>query len=310
MPFSSIHKFNEFNELHTAANGLVRSPHSDVHVFRFSELGNQVIGKMPLFRLSFYQIGLMSKADFKISFYDKEYRTEQTNALIVFKPGQLIQWQSDPNWEGYVVLFKEEFLGICQNNSNSRKDFSFLDPTKESFILVSDDEFATLSEVYEKMLYEYQKPTLESLAVVSLYAQILFHKTQQIFEQHVAETLDPVPTNSRKAQIAHQFKKLVNTELRSFKRVSDFADKLHISPKYLIESVSEVTGKSPKVIINERVISETKTMLRFTNHSISDIARAYNFTDQAHFANFFKQNTSFTPLELRARHRTSPRDIL
>jgi AraC-like DNA-binding protein len=172
-------------------------------------------------------------------------------------------------------------------------------------MLLSDEEFAALSDVYEKMLYEYQKPMPDAMAVVSLYTQILFHKTQKIFDHHAAETLEPAPSNSRKAQIAYKFKKLVNTELRSFKKVSDFADKLHLSPKYLIESVSEVTGKSPKAIINDRIISETKTMLRYTDHSISEIAKAYNFTDQAHFANFFKQNTSFTPLEIRARYNTS-----
>lgn len=299
MPFQSIHKFHEFDDLHHAAGGQVRTQHSDVHVFRFRDIGKNVRGHMPLFRLSFYQIGLMRQADFKISFYEKEYATQQLNALIVFKPGQLIQWQSDPNWDGYIVLFKEDFLNICQNNSNTRKDFSFLDPTKESFYLVSDAEYAELAGTYERMLDEYNKPIVTALPVLSLYTQILFHKTQEVFDKHAAETLDPAPTNSRKAEIAYRFKKLVTTELRTFKKVTDFADQLHISPKYLIESVSEVTGKSPKAIINERLLSEIKTMLRYTDQPIADIARAYNFTDQAHFANFVKQNTSFTPLEVR-----------
>ena len=282
--------------------GRVRTLHSDVHVFRFRDLGADVKGNMPLFRLSFYQIGLMRKADFRISFYDKEFATRQLNALIVFKPGQLIQWQSDPSWDGYVVLFKEEFLNICQNNSNTRKDFSFLDPTKDSFYLIEDQEYQQLADIYEKMLVEHAKPIVQSLPVLSLYTQILFHKTQDVFERHASDP-EGTPANSRKAEIAYKFKKLVNTELRTYKKVSDFADQLHISPKYLIESVSEVTGKSPKSIINERLLSEARTMLRYTDHSIADIARAYNFTDQAHFTNFIRQNSSLTPLEIRASGR-------
>ncbi len=305
MPFSPIAQFHEFNELHHAAGGLVRTAHPDVHVFRFSDLGNNVIDQMPLFRLSFYQIGLMRHADFKVSFYEKEYRTGNSNALLIFKPGQLIQWQSDFAWDGYVLLFKEEFLAICQNNSNTRKDFSFLDPSRESFVLLSDEEFSTLSELYKKMLYEYQKPLAKSIPELSLYAQLLFHRTQDIFNRHVADAADKPAQNGRKAEIAYRFKKLVQTELRSYKKVSDFADRLHISPKYLIESVSDVTGKSPKAIITERILSETKTMLRYTDQPIAEIARAYNFTDQAHFANFFKQNNSLSPLEFRAT-RTQP----
>jgi AraC family transcriptional regulator, transcriptional activator of pobA len=299
MPFTSIQKFSEFDELHQAAMGQVRTSHPDVHVFQFSDLGNEIRGHMPLFRVSFYQIGLMQRADFKISFYEKEFQTRNTSALIVFKPGQLIQWQSDPRWQGFVILFKEDFLGICQNNSDTRKDFLFLDPTKESFTLLSDEEFSELSALFERLLHEYKRPLSQSMPVLSLYAQILFHKTQDIFVRHAAETLEKPPTNARKAEIAYQFKKLVNTELRAFKKVNDFAERLHISPKYLIESVSEVTGKSPKEIINIRLLSEAKTMLRYTDYSIAEIAKAYNFSDQAHFANFIKQNTSFSPMEIR-----------
>lgn len=40
-------------------------------------------------------------------------------------------------------------------------------------------------------------------------------------------------------------------------------------------------------------------MLRFSNHSVYKIAIAYNFKDQAHFTNFFKQRTRHSPLEYR-----------
>jgi AraC-like DNA-binding protein len=74
---------------------------------------------------------------------------------------------------------------------------------------------------------------------------------------------------------------------------------LFVTPKYLIEALKETIGASPKEYVDNRIIAETKTLLRYTNQSIYDIAMAYQFRDQAHFSNFFRQQTSMTPLEYR-----------
>jgi AraC-like DNA-binding protein len=299
MPFNSIHKFSEFNEFHQAANGLVRSVSQDVHVFRFQDIGKQVVGQMPLFRTSFYQIGLMRSTAFQISVYDKKYQLDQHCALVFFKPGQLIQFRSDPNWEGYVLMFKENFLTIKQENPNAKREFSLLDPTTDSFSPITAAQYEELSSIYEKLLYEYSNDLPHSLPVIELYIHILFHKIERLCRP--AAGVDEGKFSSRKATITHLFKQLVQKNLRSSKNVSDYADMLHISPKYLIEAVSEVTQRSPKVLINEQIALEAKTLLMHSDYPVGDIATAYHFADQSHFANFFKKATAMTPLEYRQK---------
>jgi AraC-like DNA-binding protein len=297
MPFSSIHKFTDFNEFHHAANGLVRSAHDEVHVFRFKDIGNQVIRQMPLFRTSFYQIGLMRSSNFNINVYDKSYHLDKHCALVFFKPGQLLQFQSDPNWEGYVLMFKESFLSIKQDNPNAKKEFSLLDPTTDSFTLISPEKYQELSEIYEKLLYEYSNDLIGSLPVIELYIHILFHKIERLCI--VNQETNDSKFSSRKAVITYQFKQLIQKNLRSSKNVTEYADMLHISPKYLIEAVTDVTNQSPKALINEQIVLETKTLLKYSDYPIGDIALAYQFTDQSHFANFFKKETALSPLEYR-----------
>ncbi|MCU0446685.1 MAG: AraC family transcriptional regulator [Microscillaceae bacterium] len=305
MPFNSIYKFNEFNEFHQAAKGQVRSQHADIHVFRLQEIGNAVVDKMPLFRTNFYQIGLMRRANFKMSIYENEYELNQKCAIVLFKPGQLIQFQSDPNWEGYVVMFKETLIHINQDNPQARKEFSLLDPTTESFTFISQESFTELSEIYEKLLYEYAQEILRSMPIIELYLHILFHKIEALCKPSLLDINDH-KFSSRKAIITYQFKKLIQQNLRTTKNVSDYADMLHISPKYLIEAVSEIAGQSPKEIINQQLITEAKTLLRFSEYPIYDIAVAYNFNDQAHFANFFRQKTQLSPLEYRKSANNTP----
>ncbi len=296
MPFKSIHKFTEINQFHHAAQGGLHSKSEAVHVFRFSDISKGVVNEMPLFRTTFYQIGLMRQANFKMSVYEQEYNLKNLYALVFFKPGQLIRFDSDPNWDGYVIHFKTAFLSIPGDDSEALKRFSILDPSRESFLIIEESDFEELSEVYEKMLYEYEKPLLKGLSIIELYLQILFHKVNDIFER---DNQPKETFSTRKEQISFQFKKLVSEKLRETKTINDFADMLFVTPKYLIEALKDTIGASPKEYLDDRIIAETKTMLRYTNHSIHDIAKAYQFKDQAHFSNFFRQQTSMTPLAYR-----------
>lgn len=299
MPFDHIHKFNEINQFHHVAQGDIRSKHDDVHVFNFKDLGKNVIKEMPLFRTNFYQIGLMKKANFKMSVYEQDYELDHMFALIFFKPGQLIKFSSDPDWEGYVIHFKTHFLNIQADNEAAMKRFTVLDPTKESFLMIPEVEFNDLAEVYEKMIYEYEKPILTSLTVLELYLQILFQKVNDIYFKFQNKT---EAFSGRKEYISFRYKQLVNEKLRETKTISDYADLLFVTPKYLIEAMGSTTGVSPKKYIDQKIISETKTLLRFTEHSIYDIAVRYQFKNQAHFSNFFKLHTGYSPNEYRKTH--------
>jgi AraC family transcriptional regulator, transcriptional activator of pobA len=302
LPFKTIHKFTEFDEFHIAAGGEVRTLHPDIHVFRFEDIGKNVVKKMPVFRQSYYQIGLMKRADFKISYYEKQYASNRLNSLIIFKPGQLIQFSGELDWEGYVILFKEALLPVNYESSNAQHFYTIMDPAKESFLQLSNPEFEMLAGLYEKILHEYTEDVKNCLHVVSLYLQILIEKIQRIYNSRVAPPAPVTEQTRRKAVLVHEFKKLLQANLRHFKQVQDYADKLYITPKYLNQVITEHTGKSAKEHINELIIKESKTLLLYTEQSVADIAAAYNFTDQAHFSRFFRQHTAFSPLEFRNEH--------
>lgn len=302
VPFRSIPTFNDFNEFHTAANGRVRSAHDDVHVFRFRDIGRQVVKEMPLFRQCYYQIGLMTQSAFKISFFETEHRLQEAQCLVLFKPGQLISFQCDPDWDGYVILIKEELLQFHHANAQLLRDFPFLAPSAESLFFVDALLYAELAEIFEKMLVEYAKlaRSTSALSLIQLYARILLHKINDLYaEQHARTHLKNFAGNSRSLEITLDFLYNLDRDIETMKSVSEFARKLHVTPKHLAEVVKDVSGLSPKDHINHKLLSITKTLLKHTNTSISRIAAQYNFKDPAHFANFFKQHTNRSPLEYR-----------
>ena len=83
------------------------------------------------------------------------------------------------------------------------------------------------------------------------------------------------------------------------KTAKDFANRLSIHVNHLNKVLKENTGKTTTDIITSRIITEAKILLKQTDWNISEIAYSLGFEEIAHFSNFFKKQTSFTPLAFR-----------
>lgn len=68
---------------------------------------------------------------------------------------------------------------------------------------------------------------------------------------------------------------------------------------HLNKVLKENTGKTTTELITSRLTSEAKILLKQTDWNISEIAFSLGFEELAHFSNFFKKQTSFTPLAFR-----------
>jgi AraC-like DNA-binding protein len=93
---------------------------------------------------------------------------------------------------------------------------------------------------------------------------------------------------------------LVQRHYADHKRVEDYADLLHISPKHLIAVCKEYTGNTPLNIIRDHLIAEIKKLLYHTDLSVKEIAYRLNFDEPGNFSKYFRSATGFTPLEYRA----------
>ncbi len=85
-----------------------------------------------------------------------------------------------------------------------------------------------------------------------------------------------------------------------------FADQLHVHVNHLNSVVKKHTGKSTRTIIQERVLSEAKTLLRNTNWNVAEIAYALGFEYPSHFNKYFKQSTGIPPMEFRTGQKMAP----
>ena len=84
-----------------------------------------------------------------------------------------------------------------------------------------------------------------------------------------------------------------------FRTASDFASQLNVHVNHLNRSVKDTTEKTTSQIIAERILQESKILLKHSAWTVSEIAFALGFTEVTHFNNFFKKHTATSPLKFR-----------
>ena len=67
----------------------------------------------------------------------------------------------------------------------------------------------------------------------------------------------------------------------------------------LNDLVKRATGVTAGHLIRQRVLTEAKRELVFTNRAIHEIAYDLGFSDPSHFARFFRKQTGMTPQDFR-----------
>lgn len=105
----------------------------------------------------------------------------------------------------------------------------------------------------------------------------------------------PVRNCSRQENLTHAFFDLMSCSFTSERRVSFYADKLCVTPKYLSAAVKSVTGHTVQEWIDEAVIIEAKRTLRTSDFSVQQISEQLHFQTPSSFVRFFRQHTGFTP---------------
>ena len=112
--------------------------------------------------------------------------------------------------------------------------------------------------------------------------------------------------SKRKIEIAKQFLFELDKHLTELKtgqveksfELNDLAKLLHIAPNHMSDTVSEVLGKSPCEIYENKLLEISKEMLEHSNKPVSEIARTLDY-DPSNFTKFFKNYTGLTPSQYR-----------
>jgi AraC family transcriptional activator of pobA len=220
-------------------------------------------------------------------------------SLIFVGKGKVQLFDSSEQFDGKVILFTDRFF--CKNQD----DFDFLNGTilfndlLETSSLKLEGSKSLITRLAEVMQMELANPPHAAQRDIlrnCLHSLLLLcdtEKRKQGFKE--------IPKGADR-DYAVLFISLVHEHFSRVRSVTAFADMIHISEKRLNRATTRILGKSPKEIINDRVLLEIKRLLVHTNRSIKEIGFDLGFNEPTNFIKYFRQQSGKTPSEFREAH--------
>ena len=85
--------------------------------------------------------------------------------------------------------------------------------------------------------------------------------------------------------------------------IDEYAEKLFVSVSTLSRICRQQLSQTPKRLVHQRLISEARRRLVYTQQTLDEIALTLGFKDTGYFCRFFKQMEGTTAGEFRQQKR-------
>jgi len=109
------------------------------------------------------------------------------------------------------------------------------------------------------------------------------------------------PADDREIELYRRFTTRLEDDFPAHHDAGHYADALGVPAAALSRALAQITGRSTKELVTDRVMVEAARLLRFTHRSVGEVAFAVGFADPLYFSRAFKRHTGTSPMAYRER---------
>ncbi|MGN6616544.1 MAG: helix-turn-helix domain-containing protein [Ilyomonas sp.] len=287
--------YNEINEFLETLPHAGKTSNPLFYCLRLHQLEEGVTIYRPPFRRSFYFFALFVNAKNIQIKYDDKVVNNPDSYMVCHSPGLVYSFSHDATLEGYIVYFKPECFSFFRPDFHS--EFPFFHPLHTNLYTMDQSAAFKLAPHFEEVLKAYHTNPRDLHMEARTRLLSLFYHLKEFVSEWCAGNRFVTPQQ----MLLSRYIQLVNNHYIDKRTVKEYADLLAVTPNHLSQTVKLVTGKNALSFISERLLTESKSLILYTDFDISEIAYQLNFSDPANFGKFFRKATGVSPMEFRKK---------
>ena len=269
---------------------ITASSDSQMQVFRFP------------CRIDAFIIGVGTEGETSVSFNLHEFRLKK-DSMFIFTPKNILQVNSQQYFKADVIAISPDFMRRINIDIKNMMPL-FLKFVENPALTLTPEESRSMRGMIAQIERETRGPeTHFSIEIVSGLIAATIYKVGDIMYHYLAEHPEEQNNSHNRAEeYFKQFTHLLGEHFREERSVGFYARQLCITPKYLTTLIKRISGQSVSEWIDNYVILEAKTLLKYSTMSIQEIAYYLNFPNQSFFGSYFKRNTGMSPSQYKAQN--------
>jgi len=213
-------------------------------------------------------------------------------SVFFMRPGQVHQLTLKQGSKGYLIQFNREFYTPKEEPVN----FVLRKVSNKNHCPLSAERFKKIYSQLSFIFEEYTQKQDRYKESIIAYLDILFIAlARQSPNPHTLSSETKLYAQER----LEELQDLIEKNIYSKKKVSDYADMLAITLYQLNAITTSTLQKKASVLINEHIILEAKRLLLATTNQVNQVADVLGYEDPSYFIRFFKKQTGLTPEAFR-----------
>lgn len=262
---------------------------SEMEIFRFPSRLNALI------------IGVGTEGETSLTSNLQEFRLKK-DSLFIFSPKHILQVQSNNRFKAHLIVIAPDFLKRI-NIDTKRMMPLFLQFSSLPCMELTHAESQSLRSFISMVEQELKGSETDfSSEIIGGLIAATIYKVGDILTHYLTEHPEvDSPIHNRAEEYFRQFTELLGEHYKHERSVGFYARQLCITPKYLTTLIKRISGKSVSEWIDNYVILEAKTLLKYSNMSVQEIAYYLNFPNQSFFGSYFKRNAGMSPSQYKAK---------
>lgn len=264
--------------------------HQEYHINRLEDISNKSSFQVLPHRKTVHDFIFLKKGISKRSKGLNKY--EFGPSSIFFLPAhQITQHEMiSDDAEGFYLHFDEKIFDYLPKNYLSEQ-FPFFQFQSNPVIQMSEKTLTNIEFILNRLLDLYKEENTANKNLVSYNLLVIFEELKKEIPLQIKKTKNSF------FEITERYKNALGQHIYKYQNISDYARILNITPNYLNKCVKTCTDKTAQDLLKEMLILEAKTLLKYSDLHISEIAIKLCDQNPSNFARFFKKQTGMTPME-------------
>ncbi|CAL2080377.1 helix-turn-helix domain-containing protein [Tenacibaculum sp. 190524A02b] len=231
--------------------------------------------------------------------YNIDFKSYEFNNSVLFflSPGQVFSITSEKIKEAYQLSFHKDFYCIQNHDAEiSCNGVLFNNVYETPFITPTENDIIKLDSILNNMIDEFKLGGTAQYDMLQAYLKQFIIHAVRIKKEH------DVVKEDQETKLFKDFSVLVEQNFKKLHSVTEYANRLGISPKSLTKHFQKIGSQTPSDFIKNRIITEAKRQLLYSTEAVKYIAFDLGFNDPAYFSRFFTKATGLSPKQFQKQN--------
>lgn len=248
-------------------------------------------------RVGFYVILFVEEGN-GCHFIDFNQIELQPNSVYFFHKDIVQQFDKISKLKGKIILFTDTFFSETEQDTKFLKSTLLFNNLSEIAKIQDEEKIKFFTTTFHLMLAELKNPkdASQKLILKNLLQNFLL-----VSEREIKNNTNNTSNNVDLDYII-LFKNQLENDFTQKRNVSFYTQKIGLTEKRLNQATKKILGKTPKEVIDDRIMLEAKRLLVNTPDSVKEIGFLLGFEEPTYFIQYFKKHTSATPVEFREKY--------